>query len=473
MKMKQLLKCGLVAALAVVSFNAQAANVDANTAKATANKFIKQKYAQQGKMMAPATADFMLAYTEASSVSGNAYYVFNITGGRGWVIVAGDDLAKQVLAYGDKGNIDMNNLPGSMKDYLNLYKNQIQEMQSYKGQVIPIKTAKRSTVVEPILKSTWGQGNPFNRRIPMVSGEHASVGCGPLAMAQIMYYWKYPNECSGVEQYYIYNSSVGTMPALPATTFKFDQMLDTYTIYYPEQNAYSTGTFTDEQADAVAELCLYCGQACKTRYGSSSGSGSYSYDQRNAFKTMGYNSELKLIGIWPSYYCDNSNRFTDEEWINLIHEELEEGHPIPYHNVDFIDGHAWVLDGVDADGKFHMNWGWNEVYNGWFEYGAFTVYPNGETWNFNGSSNEMVVDVFPYEGYVIPGDDPQPTVERGDVNGIGGVDMDDLTALINYLLDDSYTINTANAAACNNETDTTVDMDDLTALINFLLTEQW
>ena len=51
--------------------------------------------------------------------------------------------------------------------------------------------------------------------------------------------------------------------------------------------------------------------------------------------------------------------------------------------------------------------------------------------------------------------------------------MDDLTALINYLLDDSYTINTANAAACNNETDTTVDMDDLTALINFLLTEQW
>ena len=71
--MKQLLKCGLVAALAVVSFNAQAANVDANTAKTTANKFIKQKYAQQGKMMAPASADFKLAYTEASSVSGNAY----------------------------------------------------------------------------------------------------------------------------------------------------------------------------------------------------------------------------------------------------------------------------------------------------------------------------------------------------------------------------------------------------------------
>ena len=63
MKMKQLLKCGLVAALAVVSFNAQAANVDANTAKTTANKFIKQKYAQQGKMMAPATAQTSSSHT--------------------------------------------------------------------------------------------------------------------------------------------------------------------------------------------------------------------------------------------------------------------------------------------------------------------------------------------------------------------------------------------------------------------------
>ena len=70
-------------------------------------------------------------------------------------------------------------------------------------------------------------------------------------------------------------------------------------------------------------------------------------------------------------------------------------------------------------------------------------------------------------------DTPQPAVERGNVNGEGGVDMDDLTALINYLLDSNSPINQANAAACNDAEDTAVDMDDLTALINFLLNGNW
>ena len=67
-----------------------------------------------------------------------------------------------------------------------------------------------------------------------------------------------------------------------------------------------------------------------------------------------------------------------------------------------------------------------------------------------------------------------PAFTRGDVNGVGGVDMDDLTALINYLLDDTSVINQAGAASCNDADDLTiVDMDDLTALINYLLTETW
>jgi hypothetical protein len=68
----------------------------------------------------------------------------------------------------------------------------------------------------------------------------------------------------------------------------------------------------------------------------------------------------------------------------------------------------------------------------------------------------------------------KPVVTRGDVNGVGGVDMDDVTALINYLLTSNNTgINLANAAICNSPDSTTVDMDDLTALINYLLTNTW
>ena len=59
----------------------------------------------------------------------------------------------------------------------------------------------------------------------------------------------------------------------------------------------------------------------------------------------------------------------------------------------------------------------------------------------------------------------------GDVDGDGTVGMDDLTALINYLVfDDATGINMANADADANGT---VGMDDLTALINYLVFNQW
>ena len=66
----------------------------------------------------------------------------------------------------------------------------------------------------------------------------------------------------------------------------------------------------------------------------------------------------------------------------------------------------------------------------------------------------------------------KPAGMPGDVNGNGSVNMDDLTALINYLLtDDATGINMANAANCDGNDG--IGMDDLTALINYLLTDQW
>ena len=62
---------------------------------------------------------------------------------------------------------------------------------------------------------------------------------------------------------------------------------------------------------------------------------------------------------------------------------------------------------------------------------------------------------------------------RGDVNGDNTVGMDDLTALINYLVYGTP-VNVANSAACSSVNDTTVvNMDDLTALINYLVYNHW
>ena len=469
MHFSKLFRSGLLALAAVTSLNAVAGSIDANSARMTANSFWKQK-AATGMFKAASNADFKLTYTEKSSVSGNAFYVFNIDGG-GWVIVSGDDRAKQVLAYGDKGNIDMNDLPCNMESYLTLYKNQIEEMQSYKGEVTPIKAAKSVTPIAPMTKATWGQQQPMNTYCPYNGSSKTSVGCGPLAMAQIMYYWKYPEGSPAMEAYYVYYPGCGSVPALEATTFDYSLMLDTYTIYNPSTGGVSLGTFTEEQGNEVGKLCRYAGHACKARYGNSgtTSTGAYSQDQRDAFKFFGYNDNIKLIGIDPAYYCDNSNKYSEEDWKALIYSELAAGHPIPYHNLDPVDGHAWIIDGVDADGLFHMNWGFYERFNGWFEFGAFTIYPNGETWNFNGSGNEMVINCIPYEGYVIPGDEPQGM--RGDVNMNNEVSIADVTALIDYLLGGDASAISLDNADCN--LDTNVTIADVTKLIDYLLSGNW
>ena len=60
---------------------------------------------------------------------------------------------------------------------------------------------------------------------------------------------------------------------------------------------------------------------------------------------------------------------------------------------------------------------------------------------------------------------------RGDVTGDGEIDINDVTALINYVLNgDASSINLA-VANCN--LDNTVDINDVTALINFLLKGAW
>jgi len=466
MKITRLISKAMLAALAVTSFNAGAANVDATMARDAAARFLNQK--SESMFKAIPTSALKLSHSEASRVSGNAYYVFNIEGG-GWVIIAGDDRAKQVLAYGDKGNIDLDKMPASMKGQLDMYKMQIEQLQSYKGRLVANNAPKRIEAVAPLTRATWGQNEPMDRMCPMKGSSRTAVGCAPLAMAQIMYYWQYPAGSERIDGYYV-SMDVGSLPALEATTFEYDKMLDTYTIYDPETGGVRLGTYTTEQAQAVATLCRYCGQACNSRYGNSGTStGTYSYDQLAAFKFFGFNPDAKLIGIDPSYYCDNfGHKYTNEEWLELICTELKAGCPIAYHNVDFIDGHAWVLDGIDADGLLHMNWGFYERFNGWFELTALMFHPYGddEVWNFSGDANEMIIGLYP-EGY-----NPGGESMRGDVNRDGIIGIADITTLVDYIMNPEGTSIDLTAADCN--LDGEIGIADVTTLVDYILNgEEW
>ena len=459
MNFKKLSISCMLAAFGLMTANA--GSVDVNAARMAASDFIKQGMATQGMLKAPSLADIKLAHAEASSVEGNDYYVFNIQGG-GWVIIAGDDRAKQVLAYSHEGSMDMNNLAENTKGYLDMYKQQIEMLKNFKGQTEPMKAPKRSKVVEPLLPSVnWAQQSPFNYQCPTYSGSRSSVGCAGLAMAQIVNYWKYPTDMPAVGSYQnTYNYQY--IPSLPARTMDYSLIRNQYTTWNDEGQLAWVDGVTDEEKQEVAWLCRYCAQACQMNF-SPDGSGSNVLKQKNAFLHLGYNSDAKLLGLeaWPSRETWNTTDYTDDEWVALMHAELEAGHPLPYSMEDFGDGHAFVVDGVDAEGLFHVSWGWYGRGDGYFQYGAFNVTVQGQYMEFN-TALFMVIDLFPYEGYVIPGSEP---ATAGDVNDDGKTNISDVTALIDMILTNPASGN--KAADVNG--DGIVNISDVTALIDMIL----
>ena len=465
MSIKKFVSASVFAALATLAFNAQAGDIDANAARMMAKNFINQHNATSMSFKA-ANNDIKLTHAEKSSVEGNAYYIFNIDGG-GWVIIAGDDRAKQVLAYGEEGSIDMNNMPVNMKGYMDRYKAQIETLQKFKGKTEPMKAPKRRTPVAPLLKSlNWSQHVPFYNQC-YFNGSYCSVGCAGLGMAQILNYWEYPKESAGLDAYS--PSWSLSVPALPATTFDYDKILDCYLIWNEEGKLAWADGVTDENKDEVAKLCRYASQSCLMNF-SPNGSGSNVTKQYQGFLKMGYTTDAKLLGIehWPTRETWNTWDYTDDQWVDSMYKQLELHRPLPYSSEGFTDGHTFVVDGFDADGLFHCSWGWNGRGDGYFQFGAFNVTVAGESMEFN-ESLFMVIDLYPYEGYVSPNDpSAEPQVMPGDFNGDGKLTIADVTEFINNLLnniDVDPQIGDING-------DNMVNISDVTAMINNLLNNQ-
>ena len=94
--------------------------------------------------------------------------------------------------------------------------------------------------------------------------------------------------------------------------------------------------------------------------------------------------------------------------------------------------------------------------------GDYNIY--GIIWKVNGA---LVFEPVAWQKYV----EPEPEFLRGDVNDDGNVKINDVTALINYLLSGDATGINQNAADCNQ--DGSVKIGDVSALINYLLNGSW
>ena len=152
-----------------------------------------------------------------------AYYVFNAS--QGFVIVAGDDRAPAVLGYSDKGTFDSQDVPEAMQEMLDSYADQIADLE--KGHQAASHLSNVAAIA-PLVSAAWSQNSPFNYRLPLINGKHAYVGCVATALAQVLYYWKWPTRPTrSIPSYTSENLSI-FMPELPIVSFDWNNMKDTY-----------------------------------------------------------------------------------------------------------------------------------------------------------------------------------------------------------------------------------------------------
>ena len=117
-----------------------------------------------------------------------------------------------------------------------------------------------------------------------------------------------------------------------------------------------TGNETSTQNNAVAKLMSDCGVAMDMGYGASSGAVTRIAMNRMP-KHFRYDKSIKFI---------MRDAYTLDKWLSIINGELSSNRPVIHTGASNQGGHAFVVDGCNSNGYYHVNWGWNGMSNGYF-----------------------------------------------------------------------------------------------------------
>ena len=274
------------------------------------------------------------------------YYVFNAEHNGGFVIVAGDDRMPAVLGYSLEGRYVADSIPCNMRAWLDMYAAQVAYLQSHpEAEAEPADTVQ-GEAVSPMLDCTWGQGEPYNSQCPKYHSQYTVTGCVATAIAQILYYHRWPKQTSDVIPGYKTSTYKISVPDTPVTRIDWENMLPDY----------RNSDYTATQANAVATLMKLCGVAMMMDYGPNSSSSSLSMDKLCQY--FDYDEQ-----------CESFDRYgsgmSQTEWNQMVYDELALGRPVYYSGTtSSYSGHAFVIDGYEGNNYFHVNWGWGGSGNG-------------------------------------------------------------------------------------------------------------
>lgn len=279
----------------------------------------------------------------------------------GFVVVSADDAVMPVLAYSNTCDLNLDDAAPGALFWLDLYQNEIQyvrdnnlaatesiveEWNSLRG----LKNSQTTVVVSPLLTAMWNQTkyynqySPIDRDAPSGYDGRTPNGCVAVAMASILYYYRYPehgrgshtNYHSNYDDYYV---------NFAQQTYNYEAMQDELSFYNNE----------------VAKLIFHCATAVDMMYGPD-GSGAYSEQVPDAVK--------QYFGYSNSCSFKRKHNYQESDWKQLLKQELDMSHPLYYSGYSQDGGHAFVCDGYDSDDLFHFNFGWGGSSNGYYALSA-------------------------------------------------------------------------------------------------------
>ncbi len=286
-------------------------------------------------------------------------YVMNLSDGS-MLLLSAESETPALLGYSDSA-YDPANVPPAMQAMLQQFAQEIATLRSSTS--APVATeyvAPKMQAINPICRTTWDQGAPYNYYCPTLNSKKCVTGCVATAVAQVLKALEWPAKCSGGEMGYTWDNGGKQLTLnFSDVTLDWDKMLDTYS-----SSAVTT------QSKAVATLMKALGYATHMNY-SPTASGAQGIEMaRGLVKYFDYDATLSYL---------HHDWFSREAWESLIHGELLKGIPVYFDgaNADWSSGHAFVVDGYDGEGFFHLNWGWGGMSDGYYRLTALDPVSQG------------------------------------------------------------------------------------------------
>lgn len=260
--------------------------------------------------------------------------------------------------------------------------------------VYPLDGA-RWTPVEPLMSTLHYFGSPYNDLCPYYTDDNGETstqrcvaGCVAIAMEQILAYYK--------RTYTLQDTLKGwTTPHYTIADLLPGETVDASLI----RDSYKDGLATPEEREAAAKLIYFLGVASKMQWGLSA-SGTNTWRLVDPLK--------KAFGLKYVHHLD-SYQYSPVAYWNFLANEIKAGRPVYYAGSAMnLEGHAIVLDGIDANGLFHVNWGFAGDYDGYFRLDVLSLRePEDEHGSFNENGffcNQEALVVCPDEVSILPPD---------------------------------------------------------------------